>query len=405
MVAEHILALTRPAPSAVTTPGPAAHDRARLQSVCRVTQTIFPDIVGGMPIQVHEMSQAQARAGLRVEVHTVDYGKPQEARLEEDLLYTIRRHRRWLMPWDIIGTAGNPFAPSLFAATLRSDAQVVHCHSHLFFPSFLGGMAARIRGKPLVVTVHGVRAVRDRVSNTLQELWMRSLARLLFRAADRIICLTRPDAEEIRQYGADPRKIAVLSNGFDASRFSPSDAPRERRVVWTGRFVEEKGLLYLIEAWERVHAAFPQHRLVLVGDGPQRAAVEEAIRLRRLQGSIEILGRRRQDEIAAELRRAELFVLPSIQEGFPKSLLEAMACGTPVVTTTSLAEIVGPAGRTVPVREADALAATIIAILRDPADRRRMGELAALHAREHFSWETLEAKIAQTYLEAINARD
>ncbi|HUR24806.1 MAG TPA: glycosyltransferase family 4 protein [Candidatus Thermoplasmatota archaeon] len=388
----------------VAVPDPADPWPAKpVRSVCMVTQALYPDILGGSPILVHLLGNAIAKRGIGVEVHTVDYGRPAEADVEVTRYYRLFRHPFMRMPWDAIGTAGNPFVWHMRRAARRSAAPVVHLHSHLFFTSVFAAAGARRSGKAIVVSVHGVRAVRSRLVNALQEVWIQTFARWIFRRADRIICTSTADRAEVLRYGANVESLVTLWNSPDEDLFHPG--PEDGlNVVWLGRHVEEKGLSYLVEAWNGVAQRCPTAKLILVGDGPLRAAREEQVRRLGLSRNVRFESFRPQAEVATLLRAAAVFVLPSLREGFPISVVEAMACGKPVVTTSGLAEIVGGGGTTVPARDPAALADALIRYLLDASLRRRTGETAAMRARDLYGMDQLAEAHLEVYDAAVRHR-
>ncbi len=372
--------------------------------VCIVTQAIYPDIVGGAPIACHELGNALARTGTSVEIHTVDYRRSPDGEPPGEVWYAVRRHRKVPLPWDLIGAAGNPLAPSLYRAVRDSSAPVVHLRSHLFWTSVLGAWAARRSGKAVLLSVHGVRAVRGRFINFLQEVWLRTFSHGLFRSADLIVCLSQRDAAEVQRYGADPRRIRILFNGYNETAFHPDGEAAGEQVVWVGRHVEEKGIQFLLDAWPQVLARRPEARLLLVGDGPTRPDAERQAERLGVTGSVRFLGFQAPSAVGELLRASRVFVLPSLQEGFPIALAEAMACGLPSVTTEGLEEIVGDGGVGVPARDPVALARAVAGLLADPVRSRRMGEAAALRARARYTWGAAAAAYHAAYVEAIEER-
>lgn len=164
--------------------------------------------------------------------------------------------------------------------------------------------------------------------------WKRALVRLLervvFRSGDRIVVPAEGFGRHvIDQYGVDPRRISVIPNyvNTDVFRPVPDVAKTPGLLCFVGRLSAEKNLFALLEAIEGI----PKARLAIVGDGPMRGALEDRAREGRLP--VTFLGTLPNDEVPAVLNRAEIFVLPSLYEGHPKALLEAMACGLPVVAT------------------------------------------------------------------------
>lgn len=372
-----------------------------MQRVAIVTQALYPDILGGAPIGAHRLANALADLGAAVEVHTVDYRRPPEAAVRVERRYTLVRHRFPRLPWDAIGTAGNPFAWRIRKAIARSPAQVVHVRSHLFFPSLFGALGARASGKAIVLSVHGVRAVRTRAVNALQEVWIRSVGRLLFRLADRIVCLTQSDRAEVMRYGAPAARIRVLWNAPDERLFHLDSAPANGEVVWVGRHVAEKGLAYLVEAWARVVRQAPGHTLVLVGDGPLRAERQAQVERLGLSASVRFEPFEDQPAVAARLRRCAVFVLPSLREGFPISLVEAMGCGKPVVTTSGLEEIVGAGGVVVPPRDPAALADALLSYLLDPKRAEAVGREGAARSKAEYGMDRLAKAYLEAYAQAV----
>jgi glycosyltransferase involved in cell wall biosynthesis len=177
----------------------------------------------------------------------------------------------------------------------------------------------------------------------------------------------------------------TLATTAAAFRFPPG-APL---AVYTGRLCEEKGLGELIDAWARVEESRPQARLCLVGEGPMRAELLRRIDAAGLIGTVVLAGAF--DDVEDFLRAADLFVLPSWEEGLSLSLLEAMAAELPIVASEIPANrvVVGneQQGLLVPTRDAAALAAAILRLMDRPDDTARMAVAARARVAEAFSLE------------------
>jgi glycosyltransferase involved in cell wall biosynthesis len=360
--------------------------------ICRVTQAIYPYVVGGSPTHCHELSNNQTNDHSQVTVFTVRRDTKVDA---PPVSYKLRQCWWMHMPWDFFGME-NPVAPGLGLRVLREDYDVLHAHSHLFFTSTLAIIANKIKGKPSVITVHGVRAVRQSSVNFFQEAWIRLLSRYLFRLVDKVICLTQVDADEIAQYGVPPEKISVIPNGIDTTLFHPRDN-HDGYMLWVGRFVSEKGLIYLVDAMEQVAKEYPDTHMVLVGDGPLKDDITTRIQIKGLEQNFDLREKCPQSEIAELMGSCEVFILPSIQEGFPKSLLEAMASGRPVITTSSLAGIVGEAGLVVTPQSVDELSQAMLTYLSDPAKREAAGTKGRSYVEANWSWDVVTEQINNIY--------
>jgi glycosyltransferase involved in cell wall biosynthesis len=164
----------------------------------------------------------------------------------------------------------------------------------------------------------------------------------------------------------------------------PADCPL---AVYTGRLHEGKGLDDLVTAWQRVVARRPGAQLWLAGEGPHERALHERIGAANLAGHVSLPGVF--DNVDDLLAAADLFVLPSLQEGLSVSLLEAMAAGLPVVATDipGNRDLVtdGDHGLLVPVRDSEALSVAILRLLDDPPLGARLGRAARERVEEEFS--------------------
>lgn len=257
--------------------------------------------------------------------------------------------------------------------------------AYWLYPDAFGAMlAARRAGVPLVAGARGSDLrVRDPLSRLLTRPVVRSARRLLVVSED----LGRVAA---RDYGADAARIRVVPNGYDASIFHPRDqesarwalgVPQEAELVlYVGRLVAEKGLRELLAAFEALQHVRPRLRLALVGDGPMKQELED--RLATLDPSrVRLAGALGPDDVAQWMAASDVVTLPSYSEGHPNVLVEALACGRPVVATPvgGIPEVVDEdCGILVPSHDAPALAAGLAGAL----DRSwNAGALGRRHSR------------------------
>lgn len=220
------------------------------------------------------------------------------------------------------------------------------------------------------------------------------------RRADGLIAVAPEVKESIlaTMPGIAPDKIAVIPNGVDTRRYQRRGdraatraalglSPEERAVAVVATFKEQKGHRYLIEAAAHLRDDYPQARYLLIGDGELRAALERQIAAAGLQATFRLLGTR--PDVPALLAAADLFVLPSLWEGLPMALIEAMAAGLPVVATdvsgTRGVMRDGETGLLVPPGDATALAQAMAALLAEPERAAQMGAAARRRVELHFS--------------------
>jgi len=246
------------------------------------------------------------------------------------------------------------------------------------------------------------------------------LDRSLARFTDRFIAVSKAVKEHIcREQGIMPDKVSVIYPGIDPEHFLnakhreavrqelgiPFDVP----VVGTvARLAPEKGLADLIDATARIRQVVPGTRLMLVGDGPSRPELEQRVRGMGLCDVIHFTGIRR--DIPDVLQAMDVFALPSLREGLPKAILEAMAASLPVVATTvgGIPEVVehDATGFLVPPRDVNALAWNICRLLKNPALRTAMGldgpfGILFQIVQQHFTARRAAAQTQELYLSLL----
>jgi glycosyltransferase involved in cell wall biosynthesis len=172
-------------------------------------------------------------------------------------------------------------------------------------------------------------------------------------------------------------KLHIVHCGVDPSRYAPSEERGSLQALFVGRLAGVKGVPILIEAMASLAEKYPELTLRLVGDGPDRTALEAEVVRRGLQDRMIFLGYQSQSEVAEELSRTDIFVLPSFAEGVPVVLMEAMASCVPVLTTriAGVPELVedGVSGRLVPPGDVTAFAQALDDMLANPDLRTKYG--------------------------------
>jgi len=308
--------------------------------------------------------------------------------------------------WDFLSTfTGTPYpvlrGVSRYIRMVGPD--VVHVNSHLFLSSYDAVRAAHSLGVPSVVTVHGVVVKRGLILDVLQGIYLRTVARRLFDKVSAVICLTRGDAESVARIVGSGDKIFVVPNGVDTELFKPASVKDSSLIAWVGRLVPEKGLVYLLRAMRMVVEERGDARLVLVGDGPLRTELMSLADRLGLGGRVDFVGPVGRGEVAELLSKSSVFVFPSLREGLPFSVLEAMACGLPVVGSDipGVNDVVRHEenGFLVPPRDSKALAENILALLDDDEIRRRFGVEARKAIVNNYGWDTVLKKIEKIYNE------
>ena len=273
-------------------------------------------------------------------------------------------------------------------------------HSFLFFDNILARIAGIVAPSTIITGVRSVpnepnrlRAVVDRATIGLSDL---------------IVSNSEAGSELAVARGADADHVTVIRNGRDISAYQHAEAEAIRTeldlddeiVVGTvGRHLERKGHFELITAWSQLQETAIDVRLLFVGDGPDRAAVERHARELGCADSIEFLGMR--DDVPALLSVMDLFAFPSHFEGLPGAVIEAMAAGLPIVATPvdGTAELLDNyhTGLFVSVEAPAELAWALRRLLEAPALRSALGETAKQEATQRFTIERMVAEFDDQY--------
>jgi glycosyltransferase involved in cell wall biosynthesis len=266
----------------------------------------------------------------------------------------------------------------------------------------LGRLAAWLARVPIrVLTVHGWSfAAYDGLTRRLF-LWIERLMRPL---TTTVVCVSEATQEEGLAAGTcDPQRTVVIHNAVDVRSFArTSRRGGTPEVVGVGRLAYPKDFTTLLEALRLVRG--PCH-VRLAGDGPGLTEVTSALTRNGLSQRVELLGARA--DVPDLLARSDVFVLSSRSEGFPVSVLEAMAAGLPVVATNvgGVAEAVadGETGFLVPAADADALARALERLLADGELRRRLGAAGRARALSLFDVSRYRAAYRELYWRSLSA--
>ncbi|MEO5951112.1 MAG: glycosyltransferase family 4 protein, partial [Chloroflexia bacterium] len=282
-------------------------------------------------------------------------------------------------------------------------------HTHLLASDVMGRVAGFVTRRPVVSTIHNARVDLDKEPRH-QQLMERWTARLWCR---RLIVVSSMLREEVAEwFGMPTSRVVGIPNGIDTARFRPAadfdrgEVKQEllggdyRMVLNVARLMPQKGQKYLVEAAARVVGTRPDVRFVIVGTGPLQDEVMALAGELGIADKIVITGIR--SDVPRILAAGDMFVLSSLWEGMPLSLLEAMAAGCPAVATNvgGVAEVLkqGEVGTLVPPEDVEALAEAIGAYLDEPERARRMAEKAQAFAEENYGMDAMIRRWEKVYI-------
>jgi teichuronic acid biosynthesis glycosyltransferase TuaC len=286
-------------------------------------------------------------------------------------------------------------------------------HAHTVYPDGLAAaMLGRARQRPTVITVHG-----GDVNVHLRQPLVKRLGRRALSNADRVIAVSSGLKNAlVEEHGLEPERITVLPNGVDVARFAPSArSEAEARlglhdtaphIVYVGAIAQSKGIAHLLRAIHRLR----QERscpvqLTLVGQGEYETAARALARELDIADAVAFAGQRPNEEIPIWINASDVVVLPSLSEGFGVVLVEAMACGRPVVATTCGGPqdiVTSETGILVPPADDAALAQALLEVLRDgdrfPPERVRQ------RALDNYAYDRIVSRMTAVYEEVLRDR-
>lgn len=378
--------------------------------ILHVVPSYFPAIRYGGPIySVHGLAAGQAALGHEVAVFTTNADGPGGSPVP------VGR------PVDLDGVAvtyfdvGSPRrlfrAPAMKRALAEQVAgfDIVHLHSVFLWPTLVAARAASRNGTPYILSPRGmlVRALIRAKSGLVKRAWLRLFERRTIREAAAIHVTAAREAEDFAALGLDARRIITLPNGVDPIPTETAEPAPDivdatkggPYALYLGRLNWKKNLPVLIAAMRAVTGL----RLVIAGNDEEnhaavlRAAIVEHGMIDRVTLIVRSVGDADKELLFA---RARLFVLPSINENFGNTVLEAMIRGLPVVVSEAagVAEVVREAGSGIVVApDSIALGNAIQALASDSDRAAQMGRAGAAAASEKFGWRAVAARMVDAY--------
>lgn len=273
-------------------------------------------------------------------------------------------------------------------------------HVHFLFSGLIGIFVAKIYKIRIVLTTHG-----SDINYLEKSALLRKAGLFILRRVHRVIAVSNSLRQKMVEIGISDRKITVIPNGVNPLDFKPRKRKKDGfRLLWVGRLVEEKGVVYLVEALKWVREKLPDVKLILIGEGKLKE------RLKRLSHNlslynIDFIGKINHSAISEYMNSADLFILPSLREGLPLVLLEAMATGLPVIATSvgGIKDVIvhEKSGILIPPKKPRLLAEKIIYLLKDEDLRKRIGEDGRRRVEEYFTWDRITKETSQVYKEQL----
>lgn len=281
----------------------------------------------------------------------------------------------------------------------NSTYDIIHVHGRVapFLVSLFNN------NTPVVFTLHDDPPVKSQENYHIYKISYKIFQETAVQRADKVIAVHNGLKNELIKRGiCNSDKIHVIPNGVDMNIFK-SDIKRSDSctVLFVGSLTKRKGIKYLLMAIAEIKDA----RLIIVGDGPERDNLIRLAENLRIKDRVTFAGSVSHEKLPTYYSHASVFVLPSIREAFPLSILEAMACNLPVIATNTsgMPEVVkdGYNGFLVEPKNIMQLTDKIKLILSDNGMRKRMGHNARKFVEKNYSWDVVADKTIKVYMDIL----
>jgi len=370
----------------------------------------FPSIGGGEE-HIYNLTQELVRLGCEITLISRSLTSQ-----NKDAPYTENLHNGnlkvyRLMPKtrfdNLIGRAS--YIPFSLVKSLAMKERFDLIHAQSFSACLPALMLKSVLKKPAICTVHGI--YQDAWYDLLEskpkaDLYKKIERFVLFRNYDRIITVDKHFISVSKAYGYPLDKVRYISNGVDVKSFSGDE--KERRggrndFLFVGRLIPQKGLEYLIRASKILKDENIEHQILVVGDGPLKSELRGLASKLEIEDTVKFLGRISSKHLRSTYSQARFFILPSLWEGLPITLLEAWASGLPVIATKvgGIPDVCVHMENSLLVRPKDskALAESMRFLMGDEALSRKLGTQGRMLVKERFTWEKVAEKTLGVYKE------
>jgi len=280
---------------------------------------------------------------------------------------------------------------------LSKDVDIIHANWTL--SAFSAWVGKFLHKKPVVVTIQG-----SDIFKAAKLPVIRPLTKITLDKCDKIVALSRAIAKEILSVATPQNIIKIIPNGVNTTKFLKGEENRDPIILFVGSLIERKDPLSLLIAFKGILDKTKTLHLVFIGDGPLLRSLEEIASNMGLESNVSFLGNQSQEQVSSWMKKAKVFVLPSVEEGLGVVLLEALASGTPCVATNvgGIPDIITEeVGILIPPHDPQAIQTAIFKIIQDEALWKEFSNNARRRAETIYDWDKVADRIIELYAEII----
>jgi len=366
----------------------------------------FLPYVGGQESYIYNLGRALVSLGHEVWVLTSNF--PESIAVETVDGIKVIRHKC------IARILRNPITPGLaLPKGYLKGFDVIHAHNEHSFAAIAALFLKRRLNIPLVLTHHGKLIFGSFLPDIATKLYDRTIGNIILKHADKVIVNSPSDANRIRRAGIDERNLVVIPNAIDRQHWIPyldQDCQEFKRcynllgkkvILFTGQIIKRKGIDYLLRALPMVVKSHSDAICLFVGDGSHKTQAEALAKQLEIEAHVQFTGTVSVSDLAMAYKSSDVYVLPSLSEGLPTSLMEALIFSKPVVATNieGVRDFFSEVALLVPPQNADELSSAILKVLNDQMLATKLGEEGKRLVNSRFTWERSAKEILSVYEE------
>jgi len=373
--------------------------------ILQITPYFLPH-TGGVEKYVFNLSTCLVKQGHQVDVITSNI--PAGLKNEERNGITITRLNTYGEP------LRNPIVPNiLFSLKEVNDYDVINIHNIYAFSSVFASIKKRQKSTPAVLTHHGKLQFGSGIKDTIVHLYEQTIAKKIVNTVDCSVALTASDAHFLSTLGMNSDNIQLIPNGLDIAEFEGFNhldpllcreslgLKNKFILLYVGEITYRKGVNYLIGAMSEIKKRISPEEIavLIIGSGPELTSIRAMVKRLDLEKYIFIKGRVANEELMQSYKAASLFVLPSLSEGMPTAILEALYFNIPVITTDipNLRDSFKDMAILVPPKDEKRLTAAILDAFYEKESLDKQNLPFKKYVELHYSWQNLSKHYEKLY--------
>ncbi len=367
-----------------------------------VYDAVYPWIKGGAEKRIYELGRRLAKHGHEVHVFGIKWWDGADMIEYEGMVLhgvcspmELYVNGRRSIPEAVI------FSIKLLPHLIKEKFDVIDVSAFPYFPCFTAKLVSVLRGNRMLITWHEVWG----------DYWYEYLGRAGFfgklvefltsRLAAGSIAVSAMTKNNLESLGVSGKNIHILPNGIDLKRITMAEpSPQAYDVIFAGRLIKEKNVDILLEAIGRIKNTIPDIKCLIIGDGPEKDRLVRLVTGLKIQANVKFSGFLEYNEVISYIKSSRVFVLPSSREGFGIVVIEAFACGVPVVTVkceqNAASSLINEDTGFVVKPDVKDISNAILTLITDTKLHNRMS-LSALETTRKYEWDMIAMQLAKVY--------